>query len=273
MVSPAYFATMGIPLLRGRTFSDQDQADSPEVAIINQTMARRNWPNQDPLGQRIRRGANMDRIVTVVGVVGDTSGQDDLDKRYPEIYFPYQQSPADGMSLMLRTGSGLPDLAAGIRRVVSAVDKSQAVLRIEPMQQMMIERRAPYVILSQVASFFAVLSLFLAALGIYGVMAYSVAARKQEFGIRLALGAAGDNLVSLVLGQGMKLTLLGLAIGLAAAFGITSLMSSILYQVSPTDAPTFTLFSLILLVVAALACYLPARRASRIEPTRALRYE
>lgn len=273
MVSPDYFSTMGIPLLRGRAFSGRDRADSLPVVILNQAMVRREWPGQDPLGQRIHYGARLARIATVVGVVSDTAGQDDLDNRYPQMYFPQQQFQAQGMSLVLRTALTPPNIGAAIRSAVRAVDKTQAVLRTESMQQMMTERRAPYVIVGQVASFFAVLSLFLAALGIYGVMAYAVAARKQEFGIRLALGAAGRNLVSLVIGQGLKLTIIGLLIGQAAAFGITRLMSSILYQVSPTDAPTFTLISLLMLGVAALACYLPARRASRIEPTRALRYE
>lgn len=273
IVSPEYFATMGIPLLRGRAFSDQDRADSPPVVIINQAMVRRQWPGQDPLGQRIRYGANLDRTATVVGVAGDTAGQDDLDQRRPLIYFPSRQRPSQGMSLILRTRALSPELGVGIRRAVRTVDHAQAVLRLAAMRELMTERRAPYVIVGQVTTFFAVLSLFLAALGIYGVMAYSVAARKQEFGIRLALGAAGRDLASLVIGQGLKLTAIGLALGLAAAFGVTRLMSSILYQVSPTDAATFTLISVLLVVVAGLACYLPARRAARIEPTRALRYE
>jgi putative ABC transport system permease protein len=273
IVSPDYFETMGIPVMRGRAFTDRDRADSPPVVVINQTMAQRNWPNQDPLGQRTRRGINANTIATVVGVVGDTSGQDDLDTRHPQIYFPCHQSPSQNFALILRTSGGSPDVATGIRRAVNSADKSQAVLRIESMEQLMIGRRAPFVIVGQVASFFAVLSLFLAALGIYAVMAYSVAVRKQEFGIRLALGAAGRSLILLVVRQGLKLTVIGLVIGLAAAFGIANLMSSMLYQVSPTDAQTFTLISLLLLAVAVLACYLPARRAVRIDPTRALRYE
>jgi predicted permease len=272
-VSPDYFTAMGIPLIRGRAFSEQDRADSLPVGIINQAMARRQWPHEDPVGQRIRWSANLDRIVTVVGIVKDTAGQDDTDRPYPQVYFPYQQSPTQAMTFVIRSNSALEDTASSTRRAIRAVDSGQAVLRTETMQELMVERRAPYTIVGQVASFFAALSLFLAALGIYGVMAYSVAARKQEFGIRLALGAARRDLVSLVLGQGLKLTAIGLAIGLAAAFTVARLMSSILYEVSPTDASTFTGFSLLLLAVAGLACYVPARRASSIEPTRALRYE
>jgi putative ABC transport system permease protein len=272
-VSPSYFSTMGIPLLRGRVFSEQDRPDSLAVAVINQAMQRRQFPGQDPIGRRILWSANLDRLVTIVGVVKDTAGQDDNDHLLPQVYFPYQQFPTREMTLVLRTDSVLEDTASSIRRVVREVDASQAVARVESMPALMAERRAPYIIMGQVSSFFAALSLFLAALGIYGVMAYSVAARKQEFGIRLALGAARRDLVSLVLGQGLKLTAIGLAVGIGAAFGVTHLMSSILYQVSPTDAATFTLFSLLLLGVAGVACYLPALRASRIQPTRALRSE
>jgi len=273
MVSPGYFAAMGIPFIRGRDFSAQDRADSLPVAIVNQAMVRRNWPNQDPVGQIIHYGAETKRTATVVGVVGDTAGLDDLDYRYPEIFLPSRQSDSRYMALVVRTSAASANIAAGVRHAVHTVDNAQAVQRIQTMQEMMRERRAAYVIVGQVASFFAVLSLFLAALGIYGVMAYSVAARRQEFGIRLALGAAGRNLISLVIRQGVILTTIGLAIGLAAAFGVTRLMSSILYQVSPTDAPTFVWISVLLFAVAIFACYFPARRASRIEPTRVLRYE
>ncbi len=272
-VSPDYFSTMRIPLIRGRMLTEQDREDSLAVGLINQAMARRYFPGEDPVGKRIRWSASQDRILTIVGVVKDTAGQSESDQRFPLVYFPYQQSPIRGLTFVVRTDSALLDTASGIRRAIQAVDKGQAVWGIRTMQDLMANRRAPYTIVGQVSSFFAALSLFLAALGIYGVMAYSVAARKQEFGIRLALGAASRDLVSLVLGQGLKLTAIGLVIGLAAAFGITRLMSTILYQVSPTDPSTFTIFSLILLAIAGLACYLPARRASSIEPTRALRYE
>jgi putative ABC transport system permease protein len=272
-VTPDYFSTMGIPLLQGRVFSEQDRGDSLPVAVINQTMAQRNWPGQDPLGKRIRWGSKLDATLTVVGVVKDTGGIDETELPQPETFVPADLYAARGMTLVVRTRSESMDVSAGIRRAVQAVDKGQAVLRIEPMVQLMAERRAQFTVVGQVSSFFAVLSLFLAAMGIYGVMAYSVAARKQEFGIRLALGAGRGDLAGLVLGQGMKLTVLGLGIGLVGAFAVTRLMSSILYQVSPTDVPTFTAISVLLLAVAGIACYLPARRASSIEPTRALRNE
>jgi ABC-type antimicrobial peptide transport system permease subunit len=147
------------------------------------------------------------------------------------------------------------------------------VFRVQTMEQLMKEQRAPFSIVGQITTFFAIVSLFLAALGIYGVMAYSVAARRQEFGIRLALGAARSDLLTLVVGQGLKLASFGLVIGLMGAFAVTRLMSSVLYHVSPTDAPTFTSIAVLMLVVTAIACYLPARRAYSVEPTVALRCE
>jgi len=273
VVTPGYFSTMGITLLRGRVVSEQDQAESLPVAVINQALARRQWPGEDPVGKRIRYGANFGTVVTIVGVVEDTKGQNETDVFEPEVYLAHRQSPSRNMRIVMRMNSEPQDMASAVRRAVLAVDKGQAVAGVQSMQQMMAQERSPQVIVAQITIFFAVLSLFLGALGIYGVMAYSVAARKREFGIRLALGAAGRDLVTLVVGQGLKLALAGLAIGLIAAFAITRLMKSILYQVSPTDAATFISISVLLLAVALLACYLPARRASTVDPNRALRYE
>ncbi len=272
-VTPGYFSTMGIILLRGRAISDEDQADSLPVAVINQALARREWPGEDAVGKRIRYGANYGTVVTIIGVVEDTKGQNETDVFEPEVYLAHRQSPYRNMRIVLRMNSEPQDMASAVRRAVLAVDKGQAVAGVQSMRQMMAQQRAPQVIVGQITIFFAVLSLFLAALGIYGVMAYSVAARKREFGIRLALGAAGRDLVSLVVGQGLKLALAGLAIGLGAALAVTRLMKSILYRVSPTDAATYITISVLLLVVALLACYLPARRASTVDPNRALRYE
>jgi len=272
-VTPDYFSTMGIALLRGRVISEQDQAGSPPVAVINQALARRGWPGEDPVGKRIRYGANFAAVVTIVGVVEDTKGQNETDLFEPEAYLAHRQSPFRNMRIVMRMNSEPHDMASAVRHAVLAIDKGQAVASVQSMQQMMAQGRAPQAIVGQITIFFAVLSLFLAALGIYGVMAYSVSARKREFGIRLALGAAGSDLASLVVGQGLKLALAGLAIGLAAAFAVTPLMKSILYQVSPTDAETFVSISVLLLAVALLACYLPARRASAVDPNLALRNE
>jgi len=272
-VSPDYFSTMGIALLRGRAFTAQDRADSMSVAIINQSMAQRDWPGEDPIGKHILWGSKLGRTATVVGVVRSTGGIYDTDRPMAQMFLPFSQFPTRGMELVLRTKAGSLEIAPAVRRAIQDTDKEQAVLRMDTMEDLIRERQAQFSVVGQVTSFFAMLTLFLAAIGIYAVMAYSVAARKQEFGIRLALGAARRDLAAIVLGQGIKLTLAGLAIGLAGAFGVTRMMTSLLYQVSPTDIPTFSAISVLLLVVAALACYLPARRASSIEPTRALRYE
>ena len=187
-VSPEYFSVMGIPLVHGRLFSELDRADSPPVSVVNQSMVRRQFSGQDPVGRRIRWSASLDRVVTIVGVVKDAAGQDDTDRPYPQVYFPYQQYSTLAMTFVLRTHSVLQDTASSVRRALHTVDPSQAVWRVETMHRLMAERRAPYIIVGQLSSFFAARSLFLAALGIYGVMAHSVAARKQEFGILLRWG-------------------------------------------------------------------------------------
>ena len=273
VVTPDYFRTMGIALLRGRGLSDQDRADSLPVAVINQAMARRDWPGGDPVGQRIHTGPNLGKALTIVGVVSDTRGQNMNDQIAPQAYIPHRQSPFRSMTIVMRTEAGAQDISSNLRRAVMAIDKDQAVARVQPMREIMDERHAPYIVVAQITVFFASLSLFLAALGIYGVMAYSVAARRREFGIRLALGAAGRDLAALIVRQGLLLALAGLTVGLAAALAVTRLLTSILYEVSPTDVSTFSAISLLLLVVALLACYVPAHRASTVDPNRALRYE
>ena len=272
-VTPDYFSATGIALLQGRVFTDKDTADSAPVMIINQTTARRNWPHQDPVGRSIRWGAKLDRVSTVVGVVRDTKGFSDTDILEAQAFIPEHQQPSRGAMFVIRTASAGRAIARDIERAVAAVDKDQPVTRIRFMEELMAERQAPFRIVGQVTALFSALTLFLAALGIYGVLAYSVAARRQEFGIRMALGAARRDLLGLVVGQGLKLAVAGLAIGLLAALAVTRFMASILYQVSPTDTATFLLISALLLLVAGLASYLPARRASNLDPTRALRYE
>jgi ABC-type antimicrobial peptide transport system permease subunit len=233
-------------------------------------MAQRHWPGQDPVGQSILWN-NLSRTLTVAGVVKDTAGYGETDIPQPHVYLPYAQLPQRGLYLIARTDSRILDIAAVFQRALRAADKGQAVFRVETMEQLMAEQRAGFSIVGQVTTFFGILALFLAALGIYGVMAYSVAARRQEFGIRLALGSGRRNLLTLVLGQGLKLASMGLVIGLLGAFAVTRFMSSILYQVSPTDAPTFISIAALMLAVTVVACYLPARRAYSVDPTVALR--
>ncbi|HYL38687.1 MAG TPA: ABC transporter permease [Bryobacteraceae bacterium] len=272
-VTPDYFSSTGIAVLRGRAFTEKDTADAAPVMIINQTMARRNWPHEDPVGRQIHWGAKLDRVATIVGVVRDTKGFSDTDTLEPQSFVPEHQQPGRSVMFTIRSASSGSVFSRDIERAVLAADKDQPVTSIRFMEDLMAEREAPFLIVGQVTALFSALTLFLAALGIYGVLAYSVAARRQEFGIRMALGAARRDLLGLVVGQGLKLAVAGLAIGLAAALAVTRFMASILYQVSPTDAATFLLISALLLAVAGLASYLPARRASNLDPTRALRYE
>lgn len=273
VVTPDYFRVLGIPLLRGRVFSELDRAGVPDAAIVNQTFAHIEWPGQDALGQRFRIGANLQRVLTVVGLVQDTQGQNDQDIAVPQFYMSYRQAPPRAMSLVVRASSPAWNASAQIRRAVAAVDAAQAVSDVDTMEQIMASERAQFIIVGQITACFAAIALFLAGIGIYGVMAYSVNARRREFGIRMALGAARGNILTLVVRQGFRLALAGIVIGLAAASGITRLMAFMLYHVKPDDFPTFALTSVLLAAVAVLACYIPARRAASADPARVLRYE
>jgi predicted permease len=276
-VTPSYFETLGIPLLRGRLLSDRDRAESEIAGVINETMARRHWPNADPIGQRVRFGTKLARTFTVVGVVKDIRGQTEEDVSRPQAYVPLRQLPSRGMTLMIRAESegpaGTGELARAIRRVVKDVDPGQAVYNVRSMEQIQAEMFNPARVAGQLMTLFGAISLFLAAIGIYSVMAYSVAARKKEFGIRIALGAGRNELLAMVAGQGMKLAVVGFVIGLAGALAATRFMTMILYNVSPTDLPTFVLTSLLMFAVVGIACYIPARQASIADPMRALHHE
>jgi putative ABC transport system permease protein len=272
-VTPGFFKTMRIRLLRGRVFSELDRDGSPLVAVINQTMAQQVWPGQDPVGRSFRYGLGLRAVATVTGVVRDINGITDLDYPVQQFYLTNAQTHSRGMALIVRCPQACPGVGDGIRSAVFAADRAQPVSELQTLEEVISVRRAPTRIIAQVTGFFAALALFLAAMGTYAVLAYSVAARRQEFGIRMALGAATHDLVALVMRQGIKLAAAGLGIGLMAAFAAMRLLAFMLYHVSPTDPPTFAAITLLLLAVAALACYVPASRAARINPTQALRYE
>jgi putative ABC transport system permease protein len=269
--SPNYFQTLSIPLLEGRDFTRQDVLGTPEVVIINEAMARRFWPNQDPVGERLRIAEDPWR--TVVGVVGNVrhNGLDAEPK--PEMFYPSLQSPLPFMTLMVRSTTDEKNLTAAIQREIRAVDADQPVFSIKTMDQLVAEsvssRRLNMILLTT----FALVALTLAALGIYGVMAYSVSQRTHEIGVRIALGAQPRDVLKMVVGQGMMLTLIGVGIGLIAAFALTRLMTSLLYGVTATDPWTFTAVAVVLSLVALLASFIPARRATKVDPMVALRYE
>jgi putative ABC transport system permease protein len=275
IISSAFTSTMGIPLLRGRTFTDSDNEISPDVALVNSTMSRRFWTEGDPIGKRFLQGHPGDggKWVTIVGIVADTKlyGLDNPARL--EVYYPYRQHSDNDMNLVVRSAVDPASLTSAIRTAVASIDKDQPVFAVHTMQQLVDDsistRRLTLVLLG----IFSALALILAAIGIYGVMAYSVALRTQEIGIRMALGAQQKDVLRLILGQGARIAFFGVAIGLAAAAALARLLSSLLFSVSSSDPLTFAVGSILLVAVALLACYIPARRALRVDPIIALRYE
>jgi putative ABC transport system permease protein len=278
-VSPDYFATMRIPVIQGREFDDFDSGNAQRVVILSQSMARRLWPNESPLGKHLFSGENhrpvahLDVTLLVVGVVGDVKwdGLDNPDDT--AFYVPCAQDPLPFLVIVARSGTGTSRLAASIKGFVGKIDKDLPVGHIRTMDQILentlVLRRFNLVLVSA----FAGLALLLAAVGAYGVSSYSVAERTQEIGVRMALGATRFNIVALVVGQGFRLAIVGTAIGVAGAFVLTRLIATMLFEVSPTDPATFALVAAFLFAVSLLASYVPARRATRVDPMRALRSE
>jgi putative ABC transport system permease protein len=262
---------MNIPLLEGRDFDDRDAGKSPEVVVINQEMARRYWPDEDPIGKRLAVGNGPWR--TVVGVVGDVK-QSGLDvETKPEMFWPYYQMGLPFATVVVRTAGEPEAMIAAVRSEMQAIDKDLPVYSIKTGEQVISESVAPRRLNMLLLGTFGGLALVLAAVGLYGVMAYSVAQRTREIGIRMALGANQKAVMRLVLSQGMVLALIGVAIGVGASLLLTRLMSSLLYGVSVTDPVTFAVISLMLIGVASVASYIPARRAMKVDPMIALRYE
>jgi putative ABC transport system permease protein len=271
-VTPAYFRAMGTRLQRGREFTDADSSDSSKVVMISETMARRFFPEEDPLGKRLVFGGGKD-LREIVGVISDVKSFGlNLDAR-PSMYFPHAQNPARGMSLVVRTQGDPQRLAAAIRSQVSELDRDLALSNVMTMEQLvgvsLAEPRFTLLLLGA----FAAIAMLLSAIGVYGVVSYSVTQRSHEIGVRMALGAKTSDVLRLVVGQGMRLVLGGVGIGLVAAFALTRVMESLLFGVSATDFPTFALTSLVLAGVALGACFVPARRATKVDPMVALRYE
>ncbi len=269
-ISPNYLHTMRIPLLRGRFFTERDTQDAPAVCIINETLARRFLAGEDPLGQHIELG----KSYQIVGVVGDVRHSKLDAETGPEMYRPYLQSPSPSVTIVARSSaSDVTSLAAAVRNEIRAIDKDQLIYSLETMEQVRAKSVAPQRFNTLLLTIFAGVSLILAAVGIYGVMAYSVTQRTQEIGIRIALGAQTGDVLKLIVKQGMMLALVGVAIGLIAAFTFTRVLTSLLYGVSATDPMTYVAVTSLLTVVAVLACYIPARRATKVDPMVALRYE
>ena len=274
-VTPGYFQTMGIPLIRGRDFTNQDSGeDSVRVMIISQALAKSFFATEDPIGQKIILGRNNANpaIFQIVGIAGDIKHISLNAAIRPEVYISYLQLPSPDFAVITRTQQS-NDFLSTLKSHMASIDRNLAVRFLSPLQNLVGQSTAPARASMILISGFAALALLLAVIGLYGLIAFSASQRTREIGIRVALGARRQNILTLILRKGMLLTFLGTAIGIFLSLGLTRLLGSMLFQVSPTDLSVFTGVSLLLLATAFIACYIPARRASRIDPIVALRYE
>jgi putative ABC transport system permease protein len=275
VVSPQYFRSISVTLRAGRMFDAQDNADSPLVGIISETAAQRFWPNENPLGRRIRLGTLESRAawLEIVGVVPDVRQELSAEPNYPALYRPLSQAPQNFGRLLARTAADPLHSVAAIRREIATLDKEQPLAGIATMRQFVTEMIWGQRFFTWLMALFGALALGLAVMGTYGVIAYAVAQRANEIGVRLALGAQAADILWLILKQGLKLILIGIAIGLPGALGVTQLLAGLLFGASATDPLTFALVTGVLLAVALMACWIPARRATKVDPLTALRHE
>jgi putative ABC transport system permease protein len=273
LTTGGYFTTTQIPVIRGRLFDDQDRADTPIVFIINQTMARRFWPEQDPIGKQVKLLEDGGIVGTVIGVVGDTKQFTLKDEPAPQLYACYSQQPIYFATLVVRTSVEPMSLSEPVRQAIWRVDPDQPMWKIRSVQWLVERSVADRKFLLALMLVFAALALALTVIGLYGVISYLVNQRTQEIGIRMALGAQVHHIMQLILKHGVVLVALGVVIGLIAAVVLTRLMAHLLYGVTATDPVTFSAIALLLTFVALAACYLPARRAAHVDPVIALRSE
>ena len=277
-IKPDYFRTLGIPILEGRDFTLRDDLKASPVAIINETLARQFFPHQDPVGQRIQPGISngyggKKPMREIVGVVGDVKVHSLAAGPQAQCYVPLSQGPSGLMTVVVRTDTDPKTLVPAVRSTVAALDKNVPTYNIKTLDQSLSQSVAPPRFITLLLGIFAGLAMVLAAVGLYGLMAYSVVQRTHEIGVRMALGAERAHVLKLVVGQGLTLTLMGVAVGLGGALGLTRFLSSLLFGMKPTDPLTFAVASVLLTGVALLASYIPARRATKVDPMVALRYE
>jgi putative ABC transport system permease protein len=271
-VTPGYFDTMRTPLLKGRVFTVRDLESTPPIAVVNETVADRYWPGQDPIGKHIANSRDMIQR-EVVGVVADVkfTALDAVSSE--EMYLPIEQVPASFATLIVRSQSNPESLVRAVRSKLAELDSTLPLSNISSLDTVVAQSVAQPRILSEFVGVFAAFALVLSAIGIYGVMAYSVAARSQEMGIRMSLGANPADILRLVVRQGMCLALIGVAIGLVTSLALTRLINTLLFNTSASNPLTFAVAAIALTATAAAACYIPARRATKVDPMVVLRYE
>ena len=279
-IGPDYFVTVGAPMVRGRQFTAHDDQDHPGVVIVNEAFVRHYFPNEEPLGRRLKLGPpariwREQRLTSfeIVGVVRDVKSAGLQADTEPTYYVPAKQAPLQDMSLLVRTTTEPTSIVPALRQTVWSIDPNQPISNVSTMEQIVSESIGQPRLNMTLMALFGALALILAAVGIYGLLSYTVTQRTREMGIRMALGAQVSDVLGLVLKQGMALALIGEAIGLAGAFALTRLIRGLLFGVTPTDATTFIAVVGVLTTIALLACYLPARRATKVDPLKALRYE
>jgi putative ABC transport system permease protein len=269
-ISPDWFRIMRVPVRSGRDFTSADNSQAPKVVIVNETFARQFWPNQNPLGKHIIVGRGP-VASEVIGMAADIKNKGIEQDTQPQLYLSFSQLPWGNMNLLVRTAVPPQNMTSAVRAQIAAVDPEQPVTKVQTVDDLVENSRAQPRFTMMLLSVFSAAALLLAVIGIYGVLSYSVAQRRQEFGIRLALGAERTDILRLVVRQGLILSITGIGLGLIVALFLTQLMSSMLYKVGTRDLTTFALTPLVFLGIALLACYLPARRATKVNPIEALR--
>jgi predicted permease len=274
LIAGPFFETAGIPLLKGRTLNSQDRPDTQPVAVINEAMARAYWPGEDPIGKRFRYPSHpRSPGLTVVGVAGNMRRQGLARRPVPQAFRPDAQESEDMMDVIVRTSVDPAPMAEAIRREIQNIDRGVARFKVETVEEQIGEQTAERRFQTSLISLFSLIALFLSAIGIYGLMHFFVVQRTHEIGVRMALGARSGNVVAMVMRQGITLAAVGIGAGILLAMAVTRLLATLLYGVTPTDPLTFAIAPAILLLVAVVACWMPAIRAARVDPVRALRQE
>jgi putative ABC transport system permease protein len=273
VVNPEFFKTLGVPLVRGRLIDDREARQAAMVAVIDETFAQRHFPNEDPIGRGLDIGNGTDGYYQIVGVVGNVRYEALEEAPTPTMYIPHGQEPFRQMWVMARTSGEPAALGGTVRQVLRDLDKGLPAFDISPLDEILEESMAQRRFSMLLLVLFAGVALFLAAVGLYGVVSYTVGQRTQEIGLRMAIGAAPSQVMAMVVGGGMKLAAAGIVIGIAGSLATASYIASLLYDMEPYDIASYAATSAVLLAVAAVACFVPARRAMRVDPIIALRSE